>query len=238
MVSASLKDGSLISGTLSKEDAQSITVRDASDQSIVVSKSDIASQTISPVSLMPPGLTASLRKDELADMVAFLSELGKEGAYKVSSGRIARTFQYLHDQDGDSGFADLLRHKPFGYVTSDDPLFEWRPLYSKVDGTLPLDGVPALRQQGLTRVHYLRFQIDVRTAGKISLKMSGPEESVLWAEDEMVERKNDRYAFDVERGLKTITLAIRDNLPNKSKLSIEIVDMPGSKAQPQVINGK
>ena len=107
-----------------------------------------------------------------------------------------------------------------------------------MDGTLPLDGVPALRQQGLTRVHYLRFQIDVRTAGKISLKMSGPEESVLWAEDEMVERKNDRYAFDVERGLKTITLAIRDNLPNKSKLSIEIVDMPGSKAQPQVINGK
>ena len=103
VVSASLKDGSLISGTLSKEDAQSITVRDASDQSIVVSKSDIASQTISPVSLMPPGLTASLRKDELADMVAFLSELGKEGAYKVSSGRIARTFQYLHDQDGDSG---------------------------------------------------------------------------------------------------------------------------------------
>ena len=44
-------------------------------------------------------------------MVAFLSELGKEGSYKVSSGRIARTFQYLHDQDGDSGFADLLRHK-------------------------------------------------------------------------------------------------------------------------------
>ena len=238
VVSASLKDGSLISGTLSKEDAQSITVRDASDQSIVVSKSDIASQTISPVSLMPPGLTASLRKDELADMVAFLSELGKEGSYKVSSGRIARTFQYLHDQDGDSGFADLLRHKLFGYVTSDDPLFEWRPLYSKVDGTLPLDGIPALRQQGLTRVHYLRFQIDVRTAGTIGLRVSGPEESVLWAEDEMVERKNDRYAFDVERGIKKITLAIRDDLPNKSKLSIEIVDMPGSKAQAQVINGK
>ena len=92
----------------------------------------------------------------------------------------------------------------FGYVTSDDPLFEWRPLYSKVDGTLPLDGIPALRQQGLTRVHYLRFQIDVRTAGTIGLRVSGPEESVLWAEDEMVERKNDRYAFDVERRIKKI----------------------------------
>jgi len=238
VVSAFLKGGSLISGTLSKEDTQSITVRDASDQSIVVSKSDIASQTISPVSLMPPGLTASLRKDELADMVAFLSELGKEGAYKVSSGRIARTFQYLHDQDGDSGFADLLRHKPFGYVTFDDPLFEWRPLYSKVDGTLPLDGIPALRQQGRARVHYLRFQIDVRTAGTIGLQVSGPEESVLWVEDEMVERNDDSYAFDVERGSMTVTLAIREDLPNKSNLSIEIVDIPGSKAQAQVINGK
>jgi len=238
VVSVSLKDGSVISGTLSKEDSQSITVRDASDRSLVISKSDVASQTISPVSLMPPGLTASLRKDELADMVAFLSELGKEGSYKVSSGRIVRTFRYLHDQDGDSGFADLLRHKPFGYVTSEDPMFEWRPLYTKVDGALPLDGIPALRQHGRTRMHYLRFQIDILTAGAVGLSVSGPEESVLWAGDKMVERKNDIYAFDAERGSQTITLAIQEDLPNKSKLSIEIVDIEGSSAQAQVINGK
>ena len=36
----------------------------------------------------------------------------------------------------------------------------------------------------------------------------------------------------------TVTLAIREDLPNKSNLSIEIVDIPGSKAQAQVINGK
>ena len=238
VISVSLKNGGLVSGTLAKEDGQSITVRDASDRIVVVSKSDIASQTISPVSLMPPGLTGGLRKDELADLVAFLSELGKEGPYKVSSGRIARTFKYLHDQDGDSGFADLVRHKPFGYVTSDDPLFEWRPLYTKVDGTLPLDGIPSLRQHGHINFHYLRFQMDVRTAGAVGLRLSGPDESVLWAGDQIVEREKGRYSFHAERGLATITLAVREDLPKKSELSIKIVDIEGSTAQVQIVNGK
>ena len=238
VVSVSLKNGSLISGTLPKEDTQSITVRDASDQSFVISKNDIASQTISPVSLMPPGLTASLRRDELADLVVFLSELGKEGEYKVSSDRVARTFRYLHDQDGDSGFADLVRHKPFGYVTSEDPLFEWRPAYAKVGGTLPLDGIPSLRMHGRMEYQYLRFQMDVRSAGKVGLRVSGPGESVLWAGDQMVERESDRFSFDAERGLMTITLGILEDLPNKSKLSIEIVDIEGSAAQVQIVNGK
>jgi len=117
-------------------------------------------------------------------------------------------------------------------------MFEWRPLYTKVDGALPLDGIPALRQHGRTRMHYLRFQIDILTAGAVGLSVSGPEESVLWAGDKMVERKNDIYAFDAERGSQTITLAIQEDLPNKSKLSIEIVDIEGSSAQAQVINGK
>ncbi len=32
----------------------------------------------SPVSLLPPGLTASLRRDELVDLLRYLSSLGKE----------------------------------------------------------------------------------------------------------------------------------------------------------------
>jgi hypothetical protein len=36
----------------------------------------------------------------------------------------------------------------------------------------------------------------------------------------------------------TITLGILEDLPNKSKLSIEIVDIEGSAAQVQIVNGK
>ncbi|QXD32949.1 hypothetical protein [Candidatus Pelagisphaera phototrophica] len=161
------------------------------------------------------GLTGGLRKDELADLVAYLSELGKEGPYKVSSGRIARTFKYLHDQDGDSGFVDIVRHKPFGYVTSDDPLFEWRPLYARVDGTLPLDGIPPLRQHGRINFHYLRFQMDVRTAGAVGLKLSGPDESVLWAGDQIVEREKGRLLVSCGKGIGDDHLSRKGRLAEK-----------------------
>ena len=44
-----------------------------------IKTSVIEKKEISPVSLMPPGLTASLRKDEFIDLMSFLSALGKEG---------------------------------------------------------------------------------------------------------------------------------------------------------------
>jgi len=234
VVSVTKKDGSLLAGTLAQEDDQSITLRDISDQRIVVSKSDIASQTMSPVSLMPPGLTASLRRDELADLVMFLSLLGKEGEYKVSPDRLVRTFRYLDDQNGSKGFADILRHKPLGYVTADDPRFVWLPVYSKVDGTLPLAEVPALRLHRKS-YHYLRFQVDVRTAGLAGLQIEGPEGTLLWVGDAKIDPQGNRFEFSVDRGIQTVTMGFPQGA---SQIGIELVDIPRSDAQVQIINGK
>jgi hypothetical protein len=38
---------------------------------------EIASRQISPVSMMPGGLVAGLREDELVDLLAYLSSLGR-----------------------------------------------------------------------------------------------------------------------------------------------------------------
>ncbi len=237
VVSVTKKDGSILAGTLAKEDDRTLTLRDTSDRMIVVAKSDVESQTISPVSLMPPGLTAPLRKDELADLVAFLSELGKEGPFKVSSRRLARTFQYLDNQDGDSGFADILRHKPFGYVTSNDPRFSWTPIYARVGGVVPLSDIPALRlhREGY---HYARFRLDVKSAGVVGLRLQGPSVSHLWASSGEVERSEGRYAFEAEAGVQPIYLAIKEGTAKSGVFSIEIVDIAGSRAQVQIVNGK
>ena len=50
--------------------------------------------------------------------------------------------------------------------------------------------------------------------------------------------KRVAYSFHAERGLTTITLAVREDLPKKSELSIEIRDIEGSTAQSQIVNGK
>ncbi len=53
-------------------------MRDPTGKVITIPSGEIARIDRSPVSLMPPGLTASLRRDELIDLVRYLTSLGKE----------------------------------------------------------------------------------------------------------------------------------------------------------------
>lgn len=238
VVSVTKKDGSTLSGTLAKEDAQSLELRDMSDRRVLVSKSEIASQTISPVSLMPPGLTAPLRKDELADLVLFLSSIGKEGDFKVSPKRMVRTFRYLDDQDGSRAFADIMRHKPMEYSTTDDPRLEWLPGYALVNGELPLDEFPSLRRAGRKNYHYLRFEIDVKSPGLMGLRFNDAEEVFLWVGRREVKSLSEEFEVEVAAGIQTLTLAVSKHDRKNRSLSIELVDTENSTAQVQIINGK
>ena len=121
VVMVTKKDGSVAAGKLAAQNENTVTLQDAADQLIEIPKSEIVSQEMSPISLMPPGLTQLLRKDEFADLVKFMSQLGKEGDFKVTANRYVRTFRYLDDKDGDKGYADAVRHRPMVHVTSDDP---------------------------------------------------------------------------------------------------------------------
>ena len=72
------KSGTLLSGTLQRRTDTGILLRDASGEIIAVADDDIAGIDTSPVSLMPRELTASLRQDELLDLLRFLMSLGKK----------------------------------------------------------------------------------------------------------------------------------------------------------------
>lgn len=70
-------DGTVVSGTLDRKTEQGARVRDAVGNIIFVPNSEIDKLDVSTVSLMPPGLTSSLRPDELADLMKYLTGLGK-----------------------------------------------------------------------------------------------------------------------------------------------------------------
>ena len=71
------KDGTVVSGTLDRKTAQRARVRDALGNIVLVPNGEIDQLEVSQVSLMPPGLTSSLRQDELADLMKYLTSLGK-----------------------------------------------------------------------------------------------------------------------------------------------------------------
>lgn len=92
-----MKDGSNFTGFLTREDDREILLTDAAGQTRTLPKNGISKKEVIPVSLMPAGLTNSLRRDELIDLVRFLSELGKEGEFKVQEDGSLRQW-YVHSR--------------------------------------------------------------------------------------------------------------------------------------------
>lgn len=66
------KDGAIISGMVAEETPGALVVRTLTD-SVTVQKDNIANRTISPASMMPPGLLDTLSESEVIDLMKFLT---------------------------------------------------------------------------------------------------------------------------------------------------------------------
>jgi len=72
-----LKNQNVVSGAISRETRNALVMRSAFGKETRIPKRDIASRQTSPVSMMPGGLVTGLREDELVDLLAYLSSLGR-----------------------------------------------------------------------------------------------------------------------------------------------------------------
>lgn len=72
------KDQTLVSGLLQRKTDSGVLVRDPAGKVVSIPGKDIAKVDTSPVSLMPPGLTSSLTREEMVDLMNFLTTLGKK----------------------------------------------------------------------------------------------------------------------------------------------------------------
>ena len=71
------KNGEVVSGLLHRKTNTSTLIRQANSEIVEIPAEEIAAVDVSPISLMPPGLTRNLHRDELRDLLAYLSGLGK-----------------------------------------------------------------------------------------------------------------------------------------------------------------
>ena len=165
-----LKNGDAFAGAIAREDANELVIRDAAGTENRIPKSDIASNNVSPVSLMPPGLTAQLREDEFVDLVAFLSNLGKDGKFKTPPNRYFRHWQGLQPHArtrDDLGFygAKILTEDFDGYV--------WIPVYSQVAGGVPIGELPKVVGRGKNRYGVARSFFETSAAGTFRFQITG-----------------------------------------------------------------
>jgi putative heme-binding domain-containing protein len=71
------KDNQVMTGLVQRKTGSALLLRDPSGNVVSIANSNIAKTDTSPVSLMPPGLTVSLRRDEMIDLMRYLTSLGK-----------------------------------------------------------------------------------------------------------------------------------------------------------------
>ncbi len=204
-----MKDGTSFAGAIAREDSNEIVVRDAAGNENRIPKSEVASNFISPVSLMPPGLTAQLREDEFVDLVRFLSELGKEGDFKTPSNRFIRSWQFLQPHDR---IRDAIGHYGNVIFAEDFKTYVWTPIISRVVGDLPFTEAPDLKGRGANRHTAARTFIDATEAGELRLRISGRLDDLVLFHGEK-EIQLPKGASDAE-----ITLTIE--APGRQKLSL------------------
>jgi putative heme-binding domain-containing protein len=190
------KAGDIYAGAVAREDEREVVIRDATGKETRIPKSQIASKSMSPVSLMPMGLTAKLREDEFVDLVRFLSELGKEGAYKTTANRFVRTWEVLQPHPRTP---DALGHYGTKFFADDFKESKWTAMVSKVNGGIPTDELPKVRGRGRSSYGVARFALDRAKAGTISFKLTGTLKKLdVFVDDKEIKLPDDKESVTIE----------------------------------------
>jgi len=228
-------DEKVFQGVKVREADGNLVLRTAEDKEISLPTKDIIERAQAAKSLMPEGLTDQLTKQDFADLVKYLSELGKVGgAYAPSKARVVRRWQVIEATNAN---LDLFRRTRVSAAVEADNPFIWSPAYSKVSGELPLGELPKFSVWSNTAAQtVLRFQLDVTTPGSIKLKFNSVAGLSVYVGNAPVEVKPDTV-LDLKSGVQTVTVII-DRSNRTDDLRIELDDVEKSPARVAVVGGK
>ncbi len=223
MAVVSTKSGQVFSGGLVKDTPTEVVIRDPANQLHTVPKADIASQQTSPVSMMPAGLTASLREDEFVDLVRFMSELGREGDFKISPKRFVRAWQTMGEMD--QAAVDHVRHAGLHTLNEEGRPFPWTTRTSLVSGDLPLDELPAAQRMYPWFPRLARFKLQMESAGRVKLGLSATEGVIVVAgEREIKEGLSPELELDLPAGITLISILATRTAGPLERLRVELLE--------------
>jgi putative heme-binding domain-containing protein len=225
------KQGRQFTGIKVAETKTELILRSAEDKEIAIPMKEIDERTMGG-SLMPAGLTDTLTRAELVDLVRFLSELGKIGLYAVGKERVVRRWQVLEPT---AEARQLLTKSGSAAAASDNPALMWSPAYSTVAGALPVDEIPRVVKESQA-LGIVRAQLDASTPGAVLLRLNDTKGVSLWLDRKPLDTK-ETLEVDLTAGVHTLMIAV-DASQRKEPLRVELDDKPDSPARVRVVGGK
>lgn len=171
-------DGEVISGLQkAKTDEQlQLLLADGTTKTLALSAIE---QIKEGKSLMPVGLVDQLSQAELADLLQFLSQLGRTPDYTVKTEPWIRNWQSLV---WTQPAHHLLNRNSLDIAATELPELTWQLLATKVNGTAPLSEASVFQpHQWTPKTVFLRCDLNVKQAGEVKLQFTQPIETVsIW----------------------------------------------------------
>jgi len=233
-VVVSTDDGDVLTGIKVRETGQDLILRDAEDREIAVPLNKIDAQKPG-ASIMPAGLIDKLTRQELIDLAAFLSAVGRVPDYTIGQSQIARRWDVLA---ASQEIAHQFYRLGLQEATRDNPVFKWQRIYSRVNGELPATTLPDMKMLGQSKgnrgLSFIRCEMEAAADGEAKLKIEAPADTRCWLDDQPVEAPSES-AIKLKAGRHRLTLAINQESP-PSPLRVTFVD-PGSAAA-KFVGGK
>ncbi|MGV3484032.1 MAG: PVC-type heme-binding CxxCH protein [Planctomycetaceae bacterium] len=220
-------DGTVVRGVKIDRDDTRLVLRDEKGKEIVIAEEDIEAESEGK-SLMPEGLHQLLTQEELIDLVAFLSALGKPGDYVVNTRPTIQRYQVLADEKESARLAKL----PEGGLESELAKLDdsaWQTVYASVNGDLPSTLLPA------RALIVLRGEVDVVVPGPVGLRATSQTDVQLVIGGKSV-ASNGEQMVELPQGRHAIYLVIESPQQLKS-LVAEFTKPVGAATQFSVVGG-
>ena len=222
-------DGRTITGIVIDRDDQRVNLRDATGALVTLPTADIDEEEEGK-SLMPQGLTKFLTREELIDLVKFISELGRPGPYSIRSIPTIQRWRVLRnlpaELQGDVPNVEIVRE-----FVLDTPPEAWQSAYGKAQGDLPLT---ELGKPGHTL--FLQGEFKVVVPGEIEISVDAPKGTQLWIDAEPFDASAPVRRTYVA-GMHRLTLRSTIDANPHSVIRVEMTKPAGSKAQFDVVGG-
>lgn len=229
------KDGSELMGYLVSDGNTDIVIRDVSGHEISLAKSQVDKIENIPGSLMPPGLTAGLDKEEFVNLISFISKLGESGAFRVPNTRFVRRWQAV---EGSPALVKKIKEEGVVHVTKPVAKVSYAPSYSKVAGDLPIDELPIIDLGNGKKVSIVKFDIEVVAKGTVQLAFNQANGITAWVGQKSLPVDGSLIKADLAQGYHTITVAIdRANFKAES-ISVKVPDATAGDGQTRLVMGK
>ncbi len=227
-------DGSDVFGYLVSDGNDEVVIRDMSSKEITIAKSQIKEIKKVPGSLMPQGLTTNLDKEEFINLVAFLSQIGETGKFRIPNERYVRRWRTV---TANEELGSKLSKEGLDLIVKADTKAPVMPFYSMVSGNLPVTDLPTVEVDN-KRYSFVKFDLEILNKGNVKLAFNTTSGVKAWAGQTALKFIDNVVVTDLPQGIQQITLAIDRSVIKDGILNIQLQDADSEAAQTRLVMGQ